>query len=171
MKCARVFGALITIRDEPLDAPIPKEFQLSDYHLRELEKARQRLKEGKNWDEEWAEKEAEKAYQEAVRIRNEIITRQTQLRQRYEKMLAQVEAWIPPTPDHRELKQFMIEQLKRSIEFDCGHIPDEPQRLTGAEYKRQQLEEAQRAVDYYEEKVSRVKETNKWLQALRESLR
>ena len=35
-------------------------------------------------------------------------------RERYETMLAEVEAWQPPTPDHEELKRFMADQLRES---------------------------------------------------------
>jgi len=174
MKCARAFGALITMRDEPLDAPIPEEFRPSDWHLKEMEKARQRQAEIQSWDEERAEQKAEKAYQKAVRRRNEIIAQNTQIRQRYEKMLAQIQAWIPPTPDHKELKQFMIDQLKGSIEFDCS-IPDELQQLSGAEYKQQQIAKTQRDIEYHtkehEKEKRRTRERNNWLRALRESLR
>jgi len=33
MSCARAFGALITMRDEPADAPIPDEFKPDPYHM------------------------------------------------------------------------------------------------------------------------------------------
>ena len=175
MKCARAFGALITMREEPLDAPIPEEFEPDNYHLEELEKARQRLAEVESWSEEQAELEAEKAYQEAVRKRNGTIAKNARIRERYEKMLAQVRTWIPPTPDHEELKRFMVEQLQKSIEYDCSYVPDEPKRLSGAEYKQQQIAEARWEVEYhtkeYEEEVKRVQKRNEWLRALRESLR
>jgi len=175
MKCARNFCALVTMRHEPLDAPIPERFTPSDYHLREEIKARQRLAEVESWDEEQAEREAERAYQEAVRRRNEIIAKNARIRERYEKMLAQVRAWTPPTPDHKNLKKFMIEQLETSIEGDCTCVPKKPKRLSGAEYKRQQIEKAQWEIEYhakeYEAEVKRVQKRNEWLQALRESLR
>lgn len=34
--CARAFGATILMRDDPMDAPIPDEFQSSTYHLDRL---------------------------------------------------------------------------------------------------------------------------------------
>ena len=34
-------------------------------------------------------------------------------------MLSKVYSWFPPTPDHENLKKFMIEQITRSIDFDC----------------------------------------------------
>jgi hypothetical protein len=43
MTCARAFGALYSMRDEPMDAPIPETFVASGYHADELEKAKARL--------------------------------------------------------------------------------------------------------------------------------
>lgn len=40
MRCARNFGALIMMRDEPLDAPIPEKFEPSGYYKKEYEKAK-----------------------------------------------------------------------------------------------------------------------------------
>ena len=175
MKCAREFDALVTMRDEPLDAPIPEEFKPADFYLKYMEKAKQRLAEVESWSEEQAEQEAEKAYQEAVRERNEIIAKNARIRERYEKMLAKVRAWTPPTPDHMNLKKFMIEQLETSIEGDCTYVPKKPKRLSGAKYKQQEIAKARN--DYrtwkkeYEEEVKRVQKRNEWLRALRESLR
>ena len=175
MKCARAFGALISMKDKPLDAPIPDFLKPSDYHLRELVIAWQRLAEVESWDEEQAKREAERAYQEAVYERDKKIIEQASIRKRYEEMLARVRAWTPPTPDHEELKRFMIEQLEKSIEFDCSHIPDEPKRLSGAEYKQREIKKALSDIEYhkreYEEEIKRTHERNEWLKALRESLR
>ena len=175
MKCARAFGALISMKDEPLDAPIPERLNPSDYHLRELVIAWQRLAEVESWDEEQAEREAERAYQEAVYEHDKKIIEQASIRERYEEMLNRVRAWTPPTPEHEDLKRFMIEQLEKSIEFDCGHIPDEPKRLLGAEYKQQEIEKALHDIEYhkreYEDEIKRTHERNEWLKALRESLR
>jgi len=174
LKCARAFGALIDMRDEPMDAPIPERFEPSDYHLKELIKAKKRLKEIKKWDEEKAEQEAERAYREALKEREEFIKKNKLIRKRYEDMLSKVQKWKPPTIEHESLKQFMIQQLVESIEYDC-FIPEMPQRLSGEEYKEQQIKKALSDIDYHEreyaEEVNRVYERNKWLLSLRESLR
>jgi len=174
LKCARAFGVLIDMRDEPIDAPIPERFEPSDYHLKELEKAKKRLKEIKKWDEEKAEQEAERAYREALKEREEFIKKNKLIRKRYEDMLSKVQKWKPPTIEHESLKQFMIQQLVESIEYDC-FIPEMPQRLSGEEYKEQQIKKALSDIDYHEreyaEEVNRVYERNKWLLSLRESLR
>ena len=174
LKCARAFGVLIDMRDEPIDAPIPERFEPSDYHLKELERAKKRLKEIKKWDEEKAEQEAERAYREALKEREEFIKKNKLIRKRYEDMLSKVQKWKPPTIEHESLKQFMIQQLVESIEYDC-FIPEMPQRLSGEEYKEQQIKKALSDIDYHEreyaEEVNRVYERNKWLLSLRESLR
>jgi len=174
LKCARAFGALIDVRDEPMDAPIPERFEPSDYHLTELIKAKKRLKEVKKWNEKIAEQEAERTYQEALKKREEFVKKNNLIRKRYEDMLSKVREWKPPTPDHVDLKKFMIQQLEDSIEFDC-FIPEMPQSLSGEEYKEQQIKKALDDIDYHEKEyakeVNRVRERNKWLLLLRESLK
>ena len=174
LRCARAFGALIDMRDEPMDAPIPERFEPSDYHLKELIKAKKRLEEVKGWDEEKAEQEAERAYRDALKKREEFIEKNKLIHKRYEDMLSKVREWKPPTPDHVDLKKFMIQQLEDSIEFDC-FIPEMPQSLSGEEYKEQQIKKALDDIDYHEKEyakeVSRVHERNKWLLLLRESLK
>ena len=174
LKCARAFGALIDMRDEPMDAPIPERFEPSDYHLKELEKAKRRLKEIRKWNEEKAEQEAERTYREALKEREEFIKKNKLIRKRYEDMLSKVQKWKPPTIEHASLKQFMIQQLLESIEFDC-FVPEMPQRLSGEEYREQQIKKALSDIEYHEkeytEEVNRVYERNKWLLSLRESLK
>ena len=174
LKCARAFGALIDMRDEPMDAPIPERFEPSDYHLKELEKAKKRLEDVKEWNKEKAEQEAERAYQEALKKREEFVKKNNLIRKRYEDMLSKVQKWKPPTIEHVNLKQFMIQQLVESIEYDC-FIPEMPQRLSGEEYKEQQIKKALSDIDYHEreyaEEVNRVYERNRWLLSLRESLK
>jgi len=174
LKCARAFGALIDMRDEPIDTPTPEKLEPSDYHLKELEKAAKRFEEIKDWDDEKAQEEAERLYQEALKKREESIKKIEQIRKRYEDMLLKVRQWKPPTPDHEGLKKFMIQQLEESIEFDC-FIPEMPQRLSGEELRKQQIEKILSDIEYhgkeYVEEVNRVYERNKWLLLLRKSLK
>jgi len=39
LSCARAFGALITMRDDPHDTPIPETFEPSDYNAKKLAEA------------------------------------------------------------------------------------------------------------------------------------
>jgi len=173
MKCARAFGALISMKDESLNAPIPEHLEPSDYHLKEIEKAKKRLEEVNRWDEDRAEQEADRVYEKALKKRKEFIKKNSAIRKRYEDMLAKVLKWEPPSSDHENLKQFMIQQLKDSIKFDC-YTPEMPRRLSGEEYKQQEINNALSNIEYhskeYAEEVDRVQRNNKWLQLLRDSL-
>lgn len=57
------------------------------------------------------------------------------LRAKCEAMLASVEAWQVPTPEHESLKTFMREQITQSIAFDCQPPASEPTPpITGDEW-------------------------------------
>jgi len=174
MRCARAFGALILMRDEPWDAPIPDRFEASDYHSKELAKAQARLAEVEAWEILDAEAEAERTYIEVLSRLNQSIDEQLALHGRYQEMLAQVQVWIPPTSEHEELKEFMVKQLEESIEWDCNCDLGEPKLLSGPDYMAEQLGRAQRDIDYYteqhREEIKRTKGRNEWLTALRQSL-
>jgi len=52
MQCARNFGALIMMRDDPWDAPIPDKFEPYGYHAKKLIEAREELKRLNNMSDE-----------------------------------------------------------------------------------------------------------------------
>ena len=119
MRCSRNFGATITMRDEPLDAPIPEEFIPSGFHDKELKVAKCKLKEVKLMTICDMQKEAKKQYQQQKEEYLQYIGKAVLLRQKYETMFGKVLAWTPPSEDHRPLKQFMIDQISSSVECDC----------------------------------------------------
>lgn len=119
LNCARNFGALIHMRDEPADAKIPQNIEPSDYHLKkikEIENALFRLRDMTPGD---AEIEAEKEYNAGVISTKKSIQEKHELRAKYKDMLSQVKEYVPPTSDHVRFKEFMIEQIESSINFDC----------------------------------------------------
>ena len=69
-------------------------------------------------DEEW---EAKYASEEKKRVayEDEYNKRKATELLNYTSMLEKVRDWTPPTPKHEEMKKFMIDQLEKSIEFDC----------------------------------------------------
>ncbi len=174
MKCARAFGALVTIRDEPLDAPIPNEFQPSNYHLDALEKAKKFLAKVEKWDNVRAEKEAKKAFVEEVSLVKNSGEKRVRTGRNYIAMLKRAGKWIPPTKDHEGLKSFMIDQLADSIESDCLHTPTMPQRLSGKQYRTKLMKSARRDIAYHTtkhaEEVERARERSEWVRMLRHSL-
>jgi hypothetical protein len=171
--CARAFGATILMRDDPLDAPIPDEFATTDYHPKAVEAAKARKFDLERMSLKQVKAAAETANHETAEYWRRANDRRTALRAKYEAMLAQVEAWTPPTPDHEGMKKFMREQIEESIRFDCNPaiVPNpQPPGVWHAE----QLAAADWDIAYhtkaYEEEVERCRLRTEWVRALRKSL-
>jgi uncharacterized protein YllA (UPF0747 family) len=116
MSCARAFGALVLMRDDPADATIPDEFLPEKYYLNSVKDARADLAAFEALDETgrlaWAEKE--KAEQIASWREHEAEHQREVAK--CKAMLAQVDAWQPPTEHHVDLKKFMQEQITQSVD-------------------------------------------------------
>ena len=171
--CARAFGALILMRDDPADAEIPDEFTPSTWAADSLVEARQKLAELNAMTADQVEAAATAEYDEAVRYWEEQVAKTAAIRSRYEAMLAEVDAWQPPSADHVNLKEFMRSQLRESIRFD-SYEPKAPERATPQEW---QDRERQRLIDsigrYAEQDAkerARAESHTEWVRALRRSL-
>lgn len=174
MRCARAFGATITMRDDSPDATIPDEFEPSDYNARALVKARERLAELQAMDRDAIREAANAAYVEALSYYRKSVKDRADTRANYEAMLDKVLAWEPPTPDHAEMKAFMVQQLEESIRFDCGYEPEPPTRETPEEWHEEQVQRAERDIEYHakgdREERERAAGRTEWVRALRASL-
>lgn len=176
MNCARAFGALISMRDEPSDKEIPEKFEPSDYHAKRLEELKKDLDEklkfnNSNWNEL-----SFQSYSKEVDRHNEIIQERTDLREKYESMIKDVSKWEPPTKDHVKLKEFMTQQLSDSIKFDCSlDYLEEPRHVLTPEFKGQTLSKIRKDIAYHEkgylEECQRIEKNNLWLKQLRDSLK
>lgn len=178
LRCARAFGALVEMRDESMDAPIPKKFEPSDYHTKELQKAKEKLKRCRAMTMEQAREEADKEYEKNLAAHERAIKKMETLKAKYEDMLAKVRAWVPPSKDHQELKNFMEKQIEDSISFDCNlryYEENPPEKITGADWKKMRIENAQDNIAYHTkeqaDETGRSVSRSKWVQQLRESLK
>jgi hypothetical protein len=179
LSCARAFGALVTMRDEPADAPIPEEFKPSDYSEKQLALATDRVDELKAMKDAECARLAKADYEKQVQYHKEGISKDAALKAKYEAMLAEVEAWTPPSPDHEGLKKFMRDQIAESIRFDCGgnyhqDALKELRPLTGKEWRQSELNKALEQISYHSESQreenARTAARNKWVRQLKESL-
>lgn len=174
MGCARGFGALIDMRDDPADAPIPDKIKPSEWYRRSLDEARREFDRVESLTYLQWEAERDEWYERTAEARREAEKKRTALRARYEDMLAQVQQWQPPTADHEELKTFMVDQLTQSIQFDCSFSMPEPTRPTVSDFAQQRREEAKRALarceQDWEDEKARAASRTAWIDALRNSL-
>lgn len=175
MTCARAFGACIMMRDDPSDAEIPERFEPeTEYHDTHIATANAVLAEIPMLTAEECDARAIAEFSAAEAAATEYEASRAHGRARYQQMLAQVEGWGAPA-DLQGLKDFMAEQLRGSIEFDCSpsSLPG-PVKMSGEEWRKIALKRAADDLAYHAkgraEEIARANGRNAWLASLRASL-
>lgn len=172
MTCARAFGALIDMRDDPLDTPIPETFEEHSYYRENLDRDRAHLQKVLKMTADEATTEAKKAYDASLKSRTDYLVRNAKETARIDAMLKRVEAWTPPTADHTEMKTFMREQL--IISRPGEYIPAIPELLDGKTWRQQKAGALTDSIAYYERKLKKEQERaatrTAWVRDLRTSL-
>lgn len=174
MNCARAFGALVLMRDDP-GKPIPDEMPVDDYHSRRQEGLRAELDSLNAMDDAQREAAAIKAFTDAEDARNEYLEQKQIHRDRYERMLAFAKEFNPPTLEHVKYAEFLTSQLKESISFDCGdYDPERPIKLDGREWFEKESLRLSTLIERYKEshaeEVERTRGRNQWLKDLRAAI-
>lgn len=176
MRCSRNMGALITMRDEPMNAPIPDKFEPNDYYVKKVDELKSYLESLNATTSVEANQKSMCDYTQQVKHRAKRLAEILELKNKYQAMLAKVQKWVPPTDDHKEFKRFMIQQIAVSMDSDCdvSYYSKEPEIVTGEQWLRKEITRTQESLIYYEKEyrleVERVEKRNQWLKALRESL-
>ena len=76
-----------------------------------------------------------------------------QTRSRYEAMLEKVYAWKPPHDDFIKSKEFMIQQIKQSIEFDCDGYDPIVTKVTGEQFRKDKIRNSKLDIKYYKKRL------------------
>lgn len=170
--CARGMGALIMMRDDPWDAPIPERFEPSRYHADKLDELGGELLRLRSLTPEQAVAEAEAERGKVQRSNKTYRVEKAAEAQRYRAMLAKVEAW-EGAPEG--IKEFMLSQLRESVRFDGGdpyQVPLPP--ADGTTWRADKLEEVEKDIAYHakehDQDVQRTELRNAWIAQLRASL-
>lgn len=175
MQCARAFGALITMRDD--SGPIPDELKPSiDYYDHSEAAARDELGMLDALTPEEAEKKRDAEFKEATKSFDKTMSERATHKKRYEAMLTKVQMWTPPTPDHQGLRDFMEQQLKESIKWDCTDYEQyRPRKKSVPVWLAERRGEAMRSLQHAQkdraDEIERTNNRNRWLKDLRESLK
>jgi hypothetical protein len=173
LTCARQFGALYFMRDLPMDAPIPDQLPVDSYYPARVEEAEDALAELLALTPEQWEAKVQEANATNLKSWEESCARHAALREKYLAMAKQVNAWVPPSPDHVELQNFMRQQIEESIQWDCRDFP-RPEPVSVEQYKVEELGYRERWVKQMKEGARQETENNAnrtaWVNALRKSL-
>jgi len=173
--CAKAFGALIEMRDEPFDKPIPDSFPVSDYHTKKIFEAEEEIEALGGYNESLAKDGAEKEYKEELDHYKKYLNEKTELKEKYNSMLAKVNAYQPPTSEHTGYKDFMIEQIKTSIDFDCSAAYTTiPKLKTPLDWYNSKKTRLLKDLAYHQEQnakeIERTNARNLWISQLKKSL-
>ena len=174
LRCARGMGALITMRDDPMDAAIPQRLEADTaYYDKQITRAEARIAELRAMTDEECDAAAEKFNAELVEHNRKRVEDNDALRARYDALIAETEAW-EGAPEG--LKDLMLDQLRESREFDVSPDPLRyaGQPRTGVEWMAAELENAARELRYGIEgrdgEIARTQGRNEWLAQLHAAL-
>ncbi|KKM80024.1 hypothetical protein LCGC14_1344060 [marine sediment metagenome] len=175
MQCARAMGACIMMRDDPPNKEIPEKFEPSDYHQKKVREAEYDLARYQKIDTIQADLLARHEYDTQVEEYKTCIEEAHQLQEQYTRMLEWVREWQSPTQDHDGLKEFMDQQIRGSIDFDCDtSYYKKPKLLSGREWLSLKTSGALHDIDYHAkedlEERKRAAVRTLWIQQLRKSL-
>lgn len=173
--CARAFGALVMMRDDPPGVTIPERFEPSQYYAESVKKAEAELARLHSLTKEQANAECTAAYMREVESFEKRCTEKRELREKYLRMLAKAKEWEPPTPDHVGLRDFMVQQITESIEWDCSTKYDLPPVAKSTEaWLADSIEQARRSLvrsqESQAEEIERIENRNAWIKALRQAV-
>lgn len=173
LACARAFGALIEMRDDPMDAKIPEEFKPSPYHAEKLVEAERELSNFLNMPDNLKLEMEQKEFDDEMKVYNKSVFLRSEIRKKYEDVLRQCKEYVAPSENHEEFKKFMIEQIEKSIDWDCSE-PQAPIRLSFDAWVSKTEKSLKWSVDYhskeYKAEIERVRQRNEWVSQLRKSL-
>lgn len=167
LMCARNFGALIHMRE------------VDNYHLNQLNRIIKDYEEFLKLTDAEIQSKLDKYYERRIKEQRDGLKRFEEGKQRCLDMLEKVKSWNPPTKEHIKLKEFAVEQLERSLEFDYSdrskaYYLEKPFKDTVEEYRKCKEKDYFGDIEYHskahKEEIERVDECNKWIRDLMDSL-
>lgn len=180
--CTRAFGVALELKDEPLSVPTPVKFEPDTYYAKRLKEAESDFENFKSMSFEDAKAEMIKAYEDRIDMYKTMLKNSLRRNEQYAKVRDEVEAWNPPTEDHRELKKFALNQIDMCIdsqewidryrEYAKELLDDSDNAVT--EYIHEQTEfrrqSVKRAKESWEEEIKRTEDKNEWMRQFLNSL-
>lgn len=176
LQCARAFGALIEMRDDPMDATIPDKFEPDDYYVKGLAEATQEHQRLQDMTDDEKIDFGVQAREANIVSHQKSLATATAENERLGEMARQVNAWKPPTPEHNGLKEFMLDQIKISMnDLSYSHqYLKEAEERSPMSYYVAAVSSAAWNINYHTEKSGkerkRAEERTEWVKQLRMSL-
>lgn len=158
--CLRSFGVLVSMRDEPMSAPIPTELKVSDYYSDELKESQEELeklisKTPEDWIKDYNKEleEARKELEDAIIKRN----KEAKILQEYTDAISNWNC----SEEYKSVKEFALDQLNMTTPTDTEFYEQRVKSLesSGVEmYKKDIFDNIKRQINYATEHLVREKQ-------------
>jgi hypothetical protein len=183
-QCSRAFGATIHMRDNPLDSPYEPRTP-SDYYENSLQSQREKLEEMKTMTDEAIVQEFETLLNDNLEYHDRELEKTKVNLERLNSIMESAKSWVPPTEDHEGIRDYMIDQLKITIQADGDssyHVEEIIRTKKELEegidpkvYREERIKEIEDRISYYEGEVQkeleRCKKSNDWMDKFLESIK
>lgn len=176
MLCTRAFGALISMRDEPLSTPIPQEIKAdTQYADKMIQHYKNELAKYESLSPDEIHEMNRTEYENRETSRKKSLDKKLNIKKLYEQILSDVKAWIPPTDEHIKLKDFAIEQIEMCIptERELSFYTRKETEMSDDEWIADKIELCRKNISYYEDyrkkEIEHAESCNNWLNAVRDS--
>lgn len=154
-------------------APIALVVAPDDYYAVKIKETERALAELRAMTEDECFAEAEAEYHQWMDEYRAYLTKKEVQTKRIDEMLAKVQAWIPPTPQHERLKSWMIEDLKGARPSDRFTFPL-PTPKDAETWRKEREKFLLEDLAYYtrenEKVIQNARERNAWVAQLFKSL-
>ena len=179
LRCVRQLGAGYYASQQG-EKELPKDkapiLKVNDYHERKILEAEEELEKWENLRNnlEEAQKLYDEQYAQNMQYNTAVNEERKEIEKRYNTVLEKVKAWDIPI-EYNSLKELMLEQLKKSIEWDCSpYTPYKEEKVPIEEWIEVRIRLAERDLDYhtkeFQEEKRRIAEYNNYLKGLYEAL-
>jgi hypothetical protein len=171
--CSRAF--MIHLRDEPIDSEYTPRTP-SNYHIKAITEAKLKLKEIEVLDDETIVKREYEKILNDIEYHEKAIVNKNENEVKLNQFLEKAKAYKPPTETHKGISDFMIEQIEKTIDFDCkdddyhqkriNKLKENLKVLNADDIRGQLRAKATEDIAYntkaHEEDLKRCRDSNNW---------
>ena len=169
--CTRAFGIAVDLKDESLDVPTPNHFEPHSYYEKAYKDSLVSREKAYSMTLEAVKEDIISKYNDNKGRAEKILEEYKDEDKKYLKVREEVEKWIPPTPEHENLKKFCLDQIDMSLntslykwcEEDINKeldTSDDAIRKYIDDLKDQKDMQVNRAYEKYQAELKRVEEKN-----------
>ena len=179
--CTRAFGIAIDLKYESLDVPTPNHFEPHPYYEKAYKDSLVSREKAYSMTFEEVKEDIISKYHDNKGRAAKILEEYKDEDKKYLRVREEVEKWIPPTPEHENLKKFCLEQIDKSLNtvlYEWCEKDINKELDTSDDTIKKYIDilrdnadkQVKRRYEKYQEELKRVEEKNLWMKQFLDSL-